>query len=337
MDTCALCREQPANKKNTHYLTDGIIRSCLNEDGSNSREKAMMFNISWNKDSIEAKFQRSTSTDAIARTYGREARDEEIAETKTVPFSVDYVFCSQCEDRFTEIEYKFIKDILPQLRGKDFTGQSEITFEDNITIRKFFLLQVYRTAICDPDYQIDKSLIEKLRDIILSKEDNAETIKSVPLNITYLNTVGADYEYTKNTVGVAVIENNNLILFNDFVIQVFDDIQKVAFVDLWGINDHSDFKHFINYNEDTFRIKILDNKQRLQAWNKYHAERASKQVNFYRRSFTINYLKQYHRPPAPKLVRTFIDAIINGKEFREEPRYSKARFEQLQEKYLKIK
>jgi len=111
----------------------------------------------------------------------------------------------------------------------------------------------------------------------------------------------------------------------------------VSFLDLWGINDRGDFKHFINYNEDTFRIKILDNKRRLEAWNKYHAERAGKQVNFYRRNFTINYLKQYHRPPAPKLVRTFIDAIINGKEFSEEPRYSKARFEQLQEKYLKIK
>lgn len=337
MNKCKLCRERPANKKNTHYLTDGIIRSCLNEDGSNTREKAMMFNVSWNKDSIEAKFQRSTSTDAIVRTFGREARDEEIEEAKDVPFSVDYVFCSECEERFTEIENKFIKDILPQLRGNDFTRQSEITIDNVVTIRKFFLLQVYRTAVCDPDYQIDKKLIEKLRDIILCNEDNLEIIKSIPLNITYLNTVGADYEYTKNTVGVAAIENNKLILFNDFVIQVFDDIKNVAFVDLWGINDRSDFKHFINYNEDTFRIKILDNKQRLQARNNYHMERASKQVNFYRRNFTINYLKQYHRPPAPKLVRTFIDAIINGEEFSEEPRYSKARFDQLQEKYLKIK
>ncbi|MBK8657107.1 MAG: hypothetical protein IPN20_25120 [Haliscomenobacter sp.] len=36
---CALCAKNEANKKNTHYLTDGIIRSCLNEDGSNVREK----------------------------------------------------------------------------------------------------------------------------------------------------------------------------------------------------------------------------------------------------------------------------------------------------------
>jgi hypothetical protein len=337
MGTCELCRERPANKKNTHYLTDGIIRSCLNEDGSNAREKAMMFNISWNEDSIEAKFQRSTSTDAIARTYGREAKEEEIDEAKNVPFSVDYVFCSECEDIFTEIENKFIKDILPQLRGKDFTGRPEITLDDTFTVRKFFLLQVYRTAICDPDYQIDNALVEKLREIILGINNDIETLKSIPLNITYLNTVGADYEYTKNTVGVAVIENNKLILFNDFVIQVFDDIKNASFVDLWGINDRRDFKYFTNYCEERFRVKILDNKQRLQAWDNYHKERANKQVNFYRRTFAVSYIKQHHRPPAPGLVRTFIDAIINSDEFNNEPRYSTARFKKLQEKYLQVK
>lgn len=337
MNTCKLCREKPADKKNTHYLTDGIIRSCLNEDGSNTREKALMFNISLNKDSIEAKFQRSTSPTAILRAFGREAKEEEIEEAKDVPFSVDYIFCSECEDLFTKIENKFIKDVLPQLRGQDFTGQTEISFDDVVTIRKFFLIQVYRTAICDPNYQINNDLIEKLRDVLLSKEDNIEIVKSIPLNITYLNTVGADYEYTKNTVGVAEIENNQLILFNDFIIQAFDNIKDVAFVDLWGINERGNFRYFTNYAEETFKIKILDNKQRLQAWDSYHAERANKQVNFYRRTFTINYLKQYHRPPAPKLVRTFVDAIINSNEFNNEPRYSMARFEQLQEKYLHIK
>ncbi|MCW3117864.1 MAG: hypothetical protein JWM28_1946 [Chitinophagaceae bacterium] len=311
MAPCKLCRERAADKKNTHYLTDGIIRSCLNEDGSNTREKAMMFNISWNKDSIEAKFQRSTSIDAIQRTFGREAKEEEIEGAKSIPFSVDYVFCVACETIFTEIENKFTKDVLPQLRGNDFTGQKEISFEDIVTIRKFFLLQVYRTAICDPDYPIDNALIEKLRDIILTKDDDPEVLKSIPLNITYLNTVGKDYEYTKNTVGIAVVGNNKVILLNDFVIQVFENIKDVAFVDLWGINERSDFKHFINYGEDIFRIKILDNKQRLQVWDKYHQERADKQVSFYKRTFTVSYLKKHHRPPAPKLVRAFIDAIIN--------------------------
>ena len=28
-----LCKEREANKTNTHYLTDGIIRSCLNQEG----------------------------------------------------------------------------------------------------------------------------------------------------------------------------------------------------------------------------------------------------------------------------------------------------------------
>ncbi|WP_292942253.1 hypothetical protein [Mucilaginibacter sp. 44-25] len=40
MNTCKLYRKRPADKKNTHYLIDGIIRSALNEDGVNTIEVA---------------------------------------------------------------------------------------------------------------------------------------------------------------------------------------------------------------------------------------------------------------------------------------------------------
>jgi hypothetical protein len=43
---CALCKEREANKKNTHYLTDGVIRSCLNHDGGNERENGLYFDVS---------------------------------------------------------------------------------------------------------------------------------------------------------------------------------------------------------------------------------------------------------------------------------------------------
>lgn len=46
MAICKFCEHNEATKKNTHYLTDGIIRSCLNIGGTNSREKGMMFDIS---------------------------------------------------------------------------------------------------------------------------------------------------------------------------------------------------------------------------------------------------------------------------------------------------
>lgn len=337
MNICACCREKLADKKNTHYLTDGIIRSCLNEQGSNTREKGMMFNVSYNKDSVEAKFQRETSQGAILETFGREATDKEIEEAMQIPFSVDYVFCSTCEDLFTDIETRFQEEILPQLRGKDFTGQPEISLADTVLVRQFFLLQVYRTAVCDPDYKIDSKLFEQLRLVILNRNNEIEAIQAFPLNVTYLNTVGSDYEYTKNAVGIAEINGQKMILFNDFTIQLIETPANYGFEDFYGVNDRATFKYFTNLDENAFRLKVLDNKQRLAVWGRYHQEKAKKQMDFYRRTFTFRYLRKHHRPPAIGLVRAFIIAIIDGKEFNDEPQYSMARFERLADKYLELK
>ena len=43
---CALCQDREANKRNTHYLSDGIIRKCLNIGGTNERERGFYFDIS---------------------------------------------------------------------------------------------------------------------------------------------------------------------------------------------------------------------------------------------------------------------------------------------------
>mgnify|MGYP006087250175 CR=1 FL=1 len=51
--TCLLCKEKSADKKNTHYLTDAIIRTCLNMDGTKEREQGLYFDISTNKESVE--------------------------------------------------------------------------------------------------------------------------------------------------------------------------------------------------------------------------------------------------------------------------------------------
>ena len=58
-----------------------------------------------------------------------------------------------------------------------------------------------------------------------------------------------------------------------------------------GINDRGTFKHFTNYEEEVFRLKVLDNKQRLEVWDRYHQERAKKQMAYYRR-YLYNKLSQ---------------------------------------------
>ena len=91
--TCKLCKQKEADKKNTHYLTDSIIRSCLNEDGVNVREKGYMFEVSNSTPFIDFNFQRETSQNSILEALGREPTEEEIENAKQIAYSVDYVFC----------------------------------------------------------------------------------------------------------------------------------------------------------------------------------------------------------------------------------------------------
>lgn len=79
---CKLCNLNEANKDNTHYLTDAIIRSCLNLEGTNSRENGFYFDISNNTPFIDFSFQRNTSAAKLEQMMGRVPSDKEIEKAK---------------------------------------------------------------------------------------------------------------------------------------------------------------------------------------------------------------------------------------------------------------
>ena len=185
MATCPYCMEREGNKSNTHFLTDSIIRPCINEDGSNEREKGLYFDVSTRTIFSEAKFQRSTTPEAIEQALGRSATDDEIEENKKIPFSVDNVFCIQCEALFTAIETKFTNDFLSQFRESDLTNSTITSFE-SLHFRRFFLLQVWRTAVCNSGFKISSEIMEKLR--LQIRNPDKHEIKAFSLNVTYLQT-----------------------------------------------------------------------------------------------------------------------------------------------------
>ncbi len=324
---CKLCLEREGDKKNTHYLTDKLIRNCLNEDGVNIREKGFMFDVSNKSPFIDFKFQRATSQKALLNAFGRQPTDEENQKAKERDFAVDDVFCTHCEKIFTEIEEAFINEILPQFRGKDYTGQTELEIKDNLLIRKFFLLQVWRTSVCDPGFTIAEELQERLRKIILNKEVAKEQLTAIPLNVTHLNTLGDDYEYTKNLVGFGIIEENRVIFLNDFVIQVFDKPESIKYVELFGLNEEKTFADFTNMGEESFRFKIINNEARTAISLKYYQqEKVQQHLDFYSHLFRSQYIATFGSFPAGWLVQEFINGILKGKDTTEELRYSISRF-----------
>jgi hypothetical protein len=270
----------------------------------------------------------------VEETFGRAPTEKEIEQAKKIPFSVDYVFCTGCEKIFTAIEEDFLKQVLPKLRGHNFKGVMELNFDESFIIRRFFLLQVYRTSVCDPGYNISAKFQEELRELIYNPEPDLNKLTSIPLNVTYLNTVGDDFEYTRNFVGIASWDNNSLIVFNDFIIQGFENTEAVKYVDFLGFNDPKTFGYFTNYREKQFRFKVIDHGTKVRLWKGYSGIKGKQERTYYRGLFINTYMARYHNFPPVPLLEAFVNEIINGESVSDESRYSIERVNKIKEMML---
>jgi hypothetical protein len=310
---CALCKIKEADKTNTHYLTDSIIRSCLNQGGENEREKGYYFDISSDKTFTEFNFQRNTTLGTLEAGLGRLPSDEEIEKAKKIPFSVDNVFCSKCESVFTGIEDSFNPKYLSQLREPDMTGVSKLSFDNSTVFRLFFLMQVWRTAVCTNSiFKISSDSCEKLRQLILKPEE--AKLKEFPLSITYLTTRGDLREYTKNFVGYASGINPNIIFMNDFVIQFYEPSSKISFSELFGINE-ADFNSFVNLHETKFIVKIISNDRRKQIVKDVIQEiRVKPVLSRFRALFVKLFKQKYGIYPSEDTINAYIQGLVDWKD-----------------------
>ncbi len=307
---CALCQEREANKKNTHYLSDGIIRKCLNIGGTNERERGYYFDISNGNPFVEFNFQRIDEVN-LEKGLGRAPTEEELENARQIPFSVDYVFCSVCEKSFTEFESQFSNEIIPKLRNVDLTEISNLTFEETSLIRMFFYIQIWRNSICEEIFKLNPNVQEELRQIILNKQ--TEKINHFPLAITYLETLGGDIGFTSNYVGSTSDKNPNIIFMNDFVVQFFEDRNSINFLEFYGLNDETDFDKYVNLEEKIFAIKILsDDKRKELLKNLITNEKVKETLNFLQKSFDLIWQRMFYGFPPIQIKREFIQGLIGN-------------------------
>jgi hypothetical protein len=311
---CKLCKVREANKKNTHYLTDSIIRTCLNLDGSNTREAGFYFDISNNTPFVDFNFQRGTSVVELEKSLGRPATDEEIEKAKQIPFSVDDIFCSDCEDIFTSIETPFVAYILPRFRQTDLTGVQEIEIPENKIVKLFFYLQVWRNAICEDEFTLSEDTLESLRLTIL----NSSTIENddlpiFPFHMTYLQTTGGEKEYTSNFVGSTNDRNPNIIFINDFVIQFFETNEAVRKIDFYNLNQSNDFEQFVSMDNTQVKFKIIQNDTRLEILgNITREEKVQTAKTYFIQNFTKLWFSIFRGFPHPFIIQEYLDYISAG-------------------------
>ena len=266
MKTCPLCLQEKQLIKNTHYLSDFIIKTALNEKGSTERDKTLSFDISSDTPFTKVNFKSATNPEKLEEVFGREPTDEEIQESivSSQSFAVDNVFCQDCEDKFSEIEDKFSSSSIIKIRyNKAYEEHKEIEVEEVGLFRLFWLLQVWRSSVCTDLTKLSPGTKEKLRLIILSGiETNEDDLKQFPLAVTFLYTGEDKTKYDTNIVGSTSDKTPFLIQMNDFMVQFYEDEEDVRFFDYYGLNHKKDYLKYINLNEDVFLVKVLSDQRR---------------------------------------------------------------------------
>ncbi|MBK8657106.1 MAG: hypothetical protein IPN20_25115 [Haliscomenobacter sp.] len=273
-------------------------------------------------------FQRATSYESLKESLGREPTEDEIEKAKKVPFSEDYVFCNHCEGIFSNIESEFIDNIFSELRENPDLKNGEFKIENVKLARLFFLIQIWRTAVCEPQFEIDNGLLERMRNQILNHEEiNIEELKELAISITYLKTEGEkrEKEYTRNMVGVVTQENPKVIFFNDFLIQFYPN-NNIVFNDVYGINNEENFEDFINYQEDKFSVNVLSNEERLKFLETLaKTEKVGQTHEFYMGAFIELWEKVFEKSPSKDVKKEFFKVLFDYTDLPEAQKMSRER------------
>lgn len=298
-------------------MTDSLIRSCLNYDGSNDREKGLYFDISNDTPFVDFNFQRDTSIEKLEEGLGRQPSEEEIENAKRIPFSVDYFFCSVCESLFEEIENAFSSQILNKLREGELGSITVLKFTDFKLLRLFFYLQVWRTSACDPSFRILEKSQEKLRTIIKNhKTITNDDITSFPLSICFLETLGGREEYTYNTVGYTSADAAKVLFINDFVVQFYDDPNDTQFSDLFGLISYEHLTQTINYMEKEFSIAIISNEIRKGFNNRLlEYTKVIPALDFYIDRFIKVWNRLFETDPTLEIVEEYLTELCGDDKF----------------------
>lgn len=261
---------------------------------------------------VEANFQRDTNVEELEKELGRSPTDEEVDRAKQNPYSVDGVFCKQCEDLFSKIENEFLAQVLPSFRGTYLSEKRSISIANVRLARLFWYLQVWRSAVCVPAINISETTKETLRGLILNYQTiQANELTSFPIAVSYLQTLGGDKELTTNFVGFINERNPLLIFMCDFVVQFFESDDKLQFKEMFGLNSN-DSKDFVNFKEKEFKVKILFDEQRIAFIKAYRLADAKDRIDEYAADLSRLWLQLFNARISHKLLHTYISELTDN-------------------------
>lgn len=164
--TCELCRQKRADKTGSHMVPHLLIADVFSYDGSRERDKVAVAVNSLGEGKQDRYFGHQVYDDTINELLGHGLSDEELDEgsKKTNALTIDHIFCSECEKRFSVLE-DWYAEILKG--SKDYPPQIPYLF---------WMSVVWRMAVGEMGMVLDGSHQEKLRRVLdsclaLKRED----------------------------------------------------------------------------------------------------------------------------------------------------------------------
>ncbi len=280
---CNLCKINEADKTGSHFLTLSFIKTAINEAGRGERDREIVFKLTSGKDlDIEPYFGRKILPEAIDKVLNSEVKFDDFIKNHN-PFVEDYLFCTECENRFAIIEGYFISNLYLKIKSnlleteRDSKGNRVIKIDSQkgLLTRLFFYVQLWRTSISKHSFKLDEKIENSLRKIIFNcleknidatldkcKENKLE-ILSHPLTVTYWETEIHTENKFENTTNLIYFHDKSkrpyFVIINDFVIRLYRNKRHLNTTPnhFFGFTDLIDTTEHINIDQDEFTIGVL--------------------------------------------------------------------------------
>jgi len=156
MCNCILCRNKVADKTGSHIIPNFLIESSFADGKYKGRGRELVYSVNIVSD---FSFGRDILPDKVEKAIGRTLTDEDIEKNSTTPilYVRDYVFCSECEKRFSTIESLYASSISKCYDAKGAYTNSLAPHLSHL----FWLSVIWRISAVDFEFRfIDESGIE---------------------------------------------------------------------------------------------------------------------------------------------------------------------------------
>jgi hypothetical protein len=328
MDKCKLCQEREANQTGSHIIPFFLLKSLVNEDVKDKRDKETSFKVS-SSDLVSFYMGRNLSPDKIEGLLGRELTDEEIQKNLN-HYTCDNILCSFCEKRLQIIESQFNDLVYTKIpKANRISLNTKLKFTDNLKaspelIKLFFLSIIWRCAVTHfLNFKLDRSVEENLRNFVDSGlpdkvENLSNTVefikgrsKEIPMGVLY------EEQPEDSTRNFCFIHQSNrapyYFIFNEFVVLYYH--KKKTFYrepdKCLGL-EKLHFKGIINFREGVFKIGLVNKND----WEQFRASLITSVTRIISKRIENSFIRSYQNikgfHPSPYLRHRAMKEITGG-------------------------